>query len=58
MPKGSPGATYVDPKFSFLQSFGITSIHFMRGAGLGPNYDGNCFVAAHNSLREICGTQR
>jgi hypothetical protein len=45
----APGAAYVDPKFSFLQSFGITAIQFPRGAGLGPNYAGDCFVAAHNS---------
>jgi glucose/arabinose dehydrogenase len=45
----APGSNYVDPVFSFFQSFGITAIHFQRGAGLGAHYDGDVFVAAHNS---------
>jgi glucose/arabinose dehydrogenase len=44
------GASYVDPVFSFFESFGITAIHFQRGSGLGAHYDGDLFVAAHNSM--------
>jgi glucose/arabinose dehydrogenase len=46
----APGSSYIDPQFSFQQSFGITAIHFQRGAGLGAGYDGDVFVAAHNSM--------
>jgi len=46
----APGSTYLDPEFSFRQSFGITAIHFQRGSGLGAHYDGDVFVAAHNSM--------
>ena len=46
----APGATYVDPVFSFFESFGITAISFVRGSGLGAHYDGDVFVAAHNSM--------
>ncbi len=57
------GATYVDPEFSFFDSFGITAIHFQRGPGLGAHYDGDLFVAApqqHGCLpfRAECGAQR
>ncbi len=45
-----PGAVYVDPAFSFFESFGITTISFMRGSGIGAHYDGDAFVAAHNSM--------
>ena len=34
-----PGATYQDPKFSFEQPIGITSIQFLAGSALGPAYD-------------------
>ncbi len=46
----APGAAYVDPVFSFFESFGITAISFMRGSGIGVHYDGDVFVAAHNSM--------
>lgn len=45
----APGAAYVDPQFSFLQSFGITALHFLRSDALGEHYAGDLFVAAHNS---------
>ena len=46
----APGAAYFDPQFSFRQSFGITAIHFQRGTMLGSHYEGDAFVAAHNSM--------
>jgi glucose/arabinose dehydrogenase len=46
----APGSIYVDPEFSFRQSFGITAIHFQRGAQLGSQYENTLFVAAHNSM--------
>jgi glucose/arabinose dehydrogenase len=45
----APGAEYSDPEFSWLESFGVTSIHFIRGPALGQNYKYDCLVAAHNS---------
>lgn len=45
----APGSAYKDPEFSFRESFGITAIHFQRGPALGEHYEGDVFVAAHNS---------
>ena len=45
----APGAIYADPEFAWLESFGVTSIHFIRGTALGRGYRYDCLVAAHNS---------
>lgn len=34
-----PGATYVDPQFSFYRAIGITAIGFLNGSALGAAYD-------------------
>lgn len=45
--------TYTEPKFSFRNAIAVTSIHFLRGGGLGPSYVGDCFVGSNNSPSTI-----
>jgi aldose sugar dehydrogenase len=56
--EGAPGlvqfsgiGTYSDPEFSWLNTVAPTGIHFMRGAGLGAAYNGDCFVGDSNNGR-------
>jgi glucose/arabinose dehydrogenase len=44
-----PGATYQDPKFSFLSPLGVTSIQFLAGSALGAAYDDAVLVGDYNS---------
>lgn len=46
-----PGAVYQDPKFSFAQAIGITSIQFLEGSALGPVYDDAVLVGEVNNPR-------
>ena len=46
-----PGASYVDPKFSFANSIGITALHFLYGSSWGPEYDDAVLVGENNAGR-------
>ena len=41
-----PGAHYTDPEFSWKYAVAPSPLGFMRGRGLGPEYEGNMFVGA------------
>lgn len=43
--------TYSEPEFSWRQIVAPTAIHFLSGAGLGPSYQYDCFVAAFRGDR-------
>ncbi|MFQ5600684.1 MAG: PQQ-dependent sugar dehydrogenase, partial [Candidatus Krumholzibacteriia bacterium] len=45
----APGATYVDPVFSWLVSMGVTSLYFVRTDALGTHYRYDCLVADSNN---------
>jgi Glucose/sorbosone dehydrogenases len=40
------GARYSDPEFSWKYAVAPAGLGFMRGRGLGPQYDGDMFVGA------------
>ncbi len=40
-----PGAFYHDPAFSWLDTIGVTGMHFLYGSALGPAYDDLLLVA-------------
>ena len=44
-------AVYQDPKFSFAQAIGITSIQFLNGSALGPAYDDAVLIGEANNPR-------
>lgn len=44
-----PGSSYSDPEFSFLDTIGITSIVFLFGSALGPEYDDSVIVGDNNT---------
>ena len=41
-----PGARYVDPEFSWKYALAPSPIGFVRGRGLGPQFEGDLFVGA------------
>jgi len=41
-----PGAQYVDPEFSWKYAVAPSPIGFVKGRGLGPQYEGDLFVGA------------
>jgi aldose sugar dehydrogenase len=41
-----PGAYYKDPEFSWKFAVSPGGVGFMRGGGLGPQYDDDLFVGA------------
>lgn len=41
-----PGAQYVDPEFSWKYALAPSPIGFVRGRGLGPQFEGDLFVGA------------
>jgi aldose sugar dehydrogenase len=41
-----PGAQYVDPEFSWKYALAPSPIGFMKGRGLGPQFEGDLFVGA------------
>lgn len=47
-----PGAHYSEPEFSWRWAVAPGGIGFMRGAGLGPQYDGDLFVGAARTTLE------
>ncbi len=44
-----PGAAYVEPQFSFLQTCGVTGIAFLAGSSLGPTFERDVLVGNYNS---------
>ena len=46
-----PGALYQDPKFSFAQAIGITSIQFLGGSAWGPQFDDAVLIGEANNPR-------
>lgn len=43
-----PGAAYRDPAFSWLDTIGVTGMHFLYGSALGPAYDDLLLVGCVN----------
>ncbi len=41
-----PGAQYLDPEFSWKYALAPSPIGFVRGRGLGPQFEGDLFVGA------------
>jgi len=41
-----PGAQYIDPEFSWKYALAPSPIGFVRGRGLGPQFEGDLFVGA------------
>ena len=41
-----PGAQYVDPEFSWKYALAPSPIGFVKGRGLGPQFEGDLFVGA------------
>jgi uncharacterized repeat protein (TIGR01451 family) len=41
-----PGAQYTDPEFSWKYAVAPASLGFVKGRGLGPQFEGNMFVGA------------
>jgi glucose/arabinose dehydrogenase len=44
-----PGSAYSEPEFSWVDSMGVTAIHFLYGSGLGEAYDDRVLVGTWNS---------
>ncbi|MGI9015083.1 MAG: PQQ-dependent sugar dehydrogenase [Phycisphaerales bacterium] len=42
------GSAYRDPAFSWVDTFGVTGIHFLHGSALGPLYDDSVLVGYIN----------
>jgi len=47
-----PGAHYSDPEFSWKFEVAPAAVGFMRGGGIGPQYDGDLFVGAARPFPE------
>ena len=47
-----PGAHYSDPEFSWKFEVAPAAVGFMRGRGIGPQYDGDLFVGAARPFPE------
>ena len=51
-----PGATYVDPDFSWKYEVGPAGTEFIRGAALGPEYEGTMWIGSARSFQQVGGT--
>ena len=51
-----PGAIYVDPQFSWRYEVGPSGAAFVRGAALGPDYDGTLWLGSARSFAQVGGT--
>jgi aldose sugar dehydrogenase len=51
-----PGATYVDPQFSWKYEVGPAGTAFVHGPALGPEYDGTLWVGSARSFQQVGGT--
>jgi uncharacterized repeat protein (TIGR01451 family) len=47
-----PGSHYTDPEFSWKYAVAPSPIGFMKGRGLGPQYEGDMFVGASRTTLE------
>ena len=53
---GLPGATYVDPDFSWKYEIGPSGTTFVRGNALGPEYDGTLWIGSARSFGQVGGS--
>jgi glucose/arabinose dehydrogenase len=51
-----PGATYVDPDFSWKYEVGPAGTEFVAGAALGAAYDGTLWIGSARSFQQVGGT--
>jgi len=51
-----PGATYVDPEFSWKFESGPAGTAFVSGDTLGPNYNGTLWVGSSRAFSQVGGT--
>jgi glucose/arabinose dehydrogenase len=51
-----PGATYVDPDFSWKYEVGPAGTTFVQGSALGPEYDGTLWIGSARSFQQVGGT--
>jgi aldose sugar dehydrogenase len=51
-----PGATYVDPEFSWKYEIAPAGATFVAGPVLGPEYDGSLWVGSGRSFEQLGGT--
>jgi glucose/arabinose dehydrogenase len=51
-----PGATYVDPNFSWKYEIGPAGAAFVNGITLGTEYDGTLWIGSARSFQQVGGT--
>ena len=51
-----PGATYVDPEFSWKYEIGPAGTTFVNGTALGSEYDGTLWIGSARSFGQVGGT--
>jgi aldose sugar dehydrogenase len=51
-----PGATYVDPNFSWRYEVGPSGTAFVTGSALGAEYDGTLWIGSARSFQQVGGT--
>jgi glucose/arabinose dehydrogenase len=51
-----PGATYVDPDFSWRYEVGPAGTAFVTGNALGPEYNGTLWIGSARSFQQVGGT--
>lgn len=51
-----PGATYVDPDFSWRYEVSPAGTAFVAGDALGPEYDGTLWIGSARSFEQVGGT--
>src|SRR3954451_4062607 len=50
-----PGATYVDPEFSWKYKVGPAGTTFVQGTALGAEYDGTLWIGSARSFDQVGG---
>ena len=50
-----PGATYVDPEFSWKYEIGPAGTTFVTGNALGPEYNGTLWIGSARSFQQVGG---
>jgi glucose/arabinose dehydrogenase len=48
-----PGATYVDPEFSWRYEIGPAGTTFVTGDALGPEYNGTLWIGSARSFQQV-----
>jgi aldose sugar dehydrogenase len=51
-----PGATYVDPEFSWKYEIGPAGTAFVTGNALGPEYNGTMWIGSSRAFQQVGGT--